>query len=117
MKGQFYIISAVIIVATLIAVSRYIADYQQVNLQKVGELNELNYISYVRESLSQLPRSSSCNRLSEDTDSEIKDLKNMLAQRGISLSVSYQITSCPTVQFSYIIDSSSFSSNGQFTSV
>jgi len=54
MKGQFFIISTVIMVAALIMITQYMYDYGRVDLTQVEQMQELNYIEDVQNTLTRV---------------------------------------------------------------
>ena len=118
MKGQFFIISSVIIVYVIIATFQYLSSFGDINLSRISEMHDMSYISQVRDALSQVivisNASSGCERIDGDLNFTENFLKRELATNGITLTVSHIITNCPSlakvhVNFS-IRDSQTYSS-------
>jgi hypothetical protein len=117
MKGQFFIISSVIIVYVIIATFQYLSSFGDINLSRVSEMQEVSYISQVNDALSQVivisNASGGCERIDADLNFTENFLKRELATNGIKLTVSHTITNCPSsakvhVNFS-ISDSQTYS--------
>jgi hypothetical protein len=100
MKAQFFIISSVIMVYVIIATFQYLSSFGDINLSKIGEMQELSYVSQVKDALNQVittsNASSGCDRLDGDLNSTENFLKKELITKGITLTVSHSITNCPS---------------------
>jgi len=118
MKGQFFIISTVIIISALIIIVQYLYDYGRADLTKIQELRELDYIQNIKDTLGNAVKNSiqtwGCSRLENDLDYSITFLKNKLLEKGIKLDVSYT-NNCPRVDFDFNISSSGYFSETSFT--
>jgi len=112
--GQFFIISAVIIVSILVSIAQYLSRYGAVDLTKSQETQELEYISVIKNSLYSTAFSTDCSRLDEDLKDSEKILTSNLAEQGIGLSVSHSIISCSQVLFQFNITSPNFFSKTEF---
>lgn len=51
MKGQFFIISTVIMISAMIMITNYLYDYGKVDMTQVEQMQELNYIEDVEQVL------------------------------------------------------------------
>jgi hypothetical protein len=100
MKAQFFIISSVIMVYVIIATFQYLSSFGDINLSKIGEMQELSYVSQVKDALNQVVvtsnASSGCDRLDGDLNFTENFLKRELITKGIILTVSHRITNCPS---------------------
>lgn len=115
MKGQFFIISTVIIVAAVILLTQYLFDYRKVDLTSLEETKELNYIQSIKDSLKSTVDNSDCTRLDSNLIETEKFMKNQLIQEGITLNIAHTVLSCPRTSFEFNISSSGFFSNTKFT--
>ncbi len=113
-KGQFFIISAVIMVSILVSISQYIFGYMAVDLTRVQETQELNYISAIKDSLYSTAKNSDCGRLDADLGEAEFLLTNSLAEQGIDLRIKHTILSCSQVSFQFNITSPNFFSKTEF---
>lgn len=113
-RGQFFIISAVIIVSILVSVAQYFSGYGAVDLTKPQENQELEYISTIKSSLYNMAKNSDCARLDEDLKEAESFLTSSLAEQGIGLSVRHSIVSCSQVSFQFNITSPNFFSKTEF---
>ncbi len=113
-RGQFFIISAVIMVSILVSISQYIFGYTAVDLTRVQETQELNYISAIKDSLYSTAKISFCERLDADLRETEFFLTNNLAQQGINLKIRHNIISCSQVAFQFNITSPNFFSKTEF---
>lgn len=114
-KGQFFVISSIILVSVMFLISQYLFDYGKVNLTKTGELRELDYIRIIKENLIETARNSLCERLEEELSDSEKFMENQLAEKGIGFSVEHDIISCSEVNFSFNITSSNYFSRTEFS--
>lgn len=114
MKGQFFIISTVIIVAALIVLVQYLYDYRKVDLTTLEESQELNYIQQVKDNLKSTIDNSDCTRLEQDLTDTEKFLENQMIKQGITLKITHTIVNCHS-SFEFNISSSGFFSNTKFT--
>ncbi|MBU3957942.1 MAG: hypothetical protein KKB25_02620, partial [Nanoarchaeota archaeon] len=68
-KGQFFIISAVIISSLLLIISHYFSGFSTISLTENSEMSELEYISMIKESLNDTAALSKCDTLDEEISS------------------------------------------------
>lgn len=118
MKGQFFIISAAIIVSALFLITEYILSYGKVELMQLEELNQLNYIQPIKDSLkgtvkASLENSPSCARLEADLQEVESYLKKELIKRTLVLEIEHAII-CPAVNFEFNLTSQNFFSSTSF---
>jgi hypothetical protein len=119
MKGQFFVISTIVIASVLVLIVQYILDFSKIDLTAIEKEQELEYIGQIKTVLRRAANISynngGCNRLDED----LKDAENVirieLAERGILFNSSHVITSCPTTNFRFNLTSRNFFSNTVFT--
>jgi ABC-type antimicrobial peptide transport system permease subunit len=104
MKGQFFIISSVIIVFSLAGLITYVYDFGSIHLTKVSVMGELDYITYIKTVLNKTVHSSyssnDCYKVDMDVNSTIDYLKKELVKKGIILTVNY-VRTCPAPDFDF----------------
>ena len=96
MKGQFFVMSTVIMIYTLMTLVHYIYDFSDVNLIQLKKMSELNYIQDIKYELNKTVISSNqsqdCPRKIEgDINATETLLKNVMISRGINLTVEHNI--------------------------
>ena len=120
MKGQFFIISSVIMVYIIILTFQYLSSFNDVSASRGSQTQSLLYISYVKNALNQTVYSSllsgDCSRLDADLNYTKNFLRNELMERGLNLTVFY-IVDCGTqnARFNFTIKDDSISSFTNFT--
>ena len=102
MKGQFFVMATVIMILTLMALIRYFYDFSDINLPKLKEISELNYIPSIKETLIDTINSynGDCNKLQDDLTFTKDFLENKMIGRGIKTKIDYQF-SCPPPDISF----------------
>jgi hypothetical protein len=118
MKGQFFVMATVIMILTLMALIRYFYDFSDINLPRLKEISELNYIPFIKESLDDTVASynGDCNKLQEDLTFTIEFLENKMIGRGMNLNISYQFSCPPPIVFNFTIRTSKLYTETVFTS-
>jgi hypothetical protein len=113
MKGQFFVISTVIMIYALMTMIQYIYDFSDINLVQLKTMTELDYIQQIKDVLYQTTLSSNssldCNKVDIDLKSTEDLLEREMISRGISLTISHTILNCPPdikVDFDFSIKSS-----------
>ena len=88
--------ATVIMILTLMALIRYFYDFSDINLPKIKEMSELNYIPFIKETLNDTVFSfnGNCNKLQDDLTYTKDFLENKMIGRGINLSINY-VFNCP----------------------
>jgi hypothetical protein len=116
MKGQFFVMATVIMIFTLMALIRYFYDFSDINLPKLKEISELNYIPYIKESLNTTVASytGDCDKLQEDLNATKNFLENEMIKRGINLTINYT-GYCPPIGFNFTIRTSNLYTETAFT--
>ncbi|MDD5417230.1 MAG: hypothetical protein PHU12_04645 [Candidatus Aenigmarchaeota archaeon] len=103
MKGQFFIISTVIMISALMLIMNYLYDYGKIDLTNIEQMQELNYISDIKNSLRSTVRTACLTdqdpiHLDRSLNATESFLKDKLLARGIILDVRHRAISCtPTV--------------------
>lgn len=120
MKGQFFIISATIIVSALFLITEYILSYGKVELMQLEELNQLNYIQPIKDSLKNTVKASlenlpNCDRLEADLQEAESFLKKELIKRALVLDIRHIMFVCPAVNFEFNLTSQNFFSSTKFS--
>ncbi len=109
MKGQFFIISTVIMISAMILITLYLYDYGKVDLTSVEQMQELNYIDDIQSSLRSAVEIS-CDgpdTLQANLDLAKENLKNSFLEKGIELDI-ISTGSCAGMQFTVNMKSSEF---------
>ncbi len=117
MKGQFFIISAVIIIAALAMITQNFYDYSKVDLTKVEQMREGDYVYMIKNTLKNVARISydqeSCVRVSADLDEAEKFFEEQLIKQGIDFEGEH--SGCPTVDFQFNLTSNEFKAEVSFS--
>ncbi len=104
-------------ISALVLIFQYVFDYKRVNLTKVEEFTEINYVSSVKSALAGVvDANNDCSKLDPDIINAETFLKNQLLIKGITLNISHTIISCPSprVSFNMNITTSIFFSHSEF---
>jgi hypothetical protein len=117
MKGQFFVMSTVIMILTLMALIRYFYDFSDIDLPRLKEMSELNYIPFIKEILDDTVASfnGDCDKLQGDLTFTKNFLENRMIGRGINLSITYN-GYCPPIDFNFTIRTSNLYTETFFTS-
>ena len=113
-KGQFFIISAVIIASLLLIISHYFSGFGAISLTKNAEMSELEYISMIKKSLNNTAAFSSCEALDEEISAAENFFSKKLAEQGIQMTAAHRIVSCSSVKFGFNLSSEGFFSETEF---
>ncbi|MDD5416724.1 MAG: hypothetical protein PHU12_01985 [Candidatus Aenigmarchaeota archaeon] len=121
MKGQFFIISTVIMISALILIMGYLYDYGKVDLTKIETGQEINLIEDIQNSLKTTVKAA-CDSSNDDTTIlennillEEKFLKDKMLESGIVLEITHNTPSCASTQFTFKIKSNDFYIENTFT--
>jgi len=122
MKGQFFVISVVIIIAVLVLIAQYFADYRKVDPTRFAEFRDGEYASMVKDALINATKNSvsyadnTCSKLENDLDYEEEFLKGRLAKLGYGSVITHSINpgSPCYVLFEVNITSKKFVSSTKF---
>lgn len=116
MKGQFFIISTVIIIAALALMVQYFYDYSKVDLTKSEQLAEADYVYMIKNTLRNAANISyhqeGCTRVDADLNETEKFFKDQLIKKGISFNGFH--SGCPNVNFQFNLTSNDFNANVTF---
>ncbi len=113
-KGQFFIISAVIIASMLLIISHNFSSFSEIVLTKNIEMSELEYIGMIKKSLNDTIKSSDCGRLEDEISAAEDFLSRKLAEQGIEMAAKHQINSCNSVKLNFSLSSQNFFSSTEF---
>lgn len=113
-KGQFFIISAVIIASLLLIISHYFSGFSAISLTKNFEMSELGYIGMIKKSLNDTASIANCDALDEEISSAENFFSRKLAEQGIQMTAAHSIASCGSVRFGFNLSSSGFFSSTEF---
>lgn len=117
MRGQFFIISSVIIVSALVLITQYLYDFGKMDLSRLAELREPDYIRYVQTALNN-SANTPCDMAGAELNASESLLKTSLAERGIQLTTSHSVGfggNPSGVRIAFNLTSASFSSQTAFT--
>lgn len=121
MKGQFFIISTVIMISALILITNYLYDYGATDLTSIEQMQELNYISDIQNNIRSTAEIScyagSDELLVKNLDLISENLKKSLLEKGIQFSmITLPISpSCTSETYAkFIIKSSEFEIESNF---
>jgi hypothetical protein len=118
MKGQFFVMATVIMIFTLMALIRYFYDFSDINLPKLKEISELNYIPYIKDSLNSTVNSHTgdCDKLQDDLNFTKIFLESEMIKRGINLTVNYT-GYCLPINFNFTIRTSNLYTETVFSTI
>lgn len=118
MKGQFFVISAIIIISAITLITQYFYDFGKIDLTRLQQQKELEYIQMAKESLalsSNISHSlSKCERLDADLNDVEDELKRQLLKKGINFESVHEID-CNSTQDSVYFEFSLISQNMRST--
>ena len=114
MKGQFFVISAVIIVLAVFSIYQILSDFEKIDFRKLEEMREPEILMQVKDSLENTAKASisldpECRLLNEDLTRTEEKLKKWLAENGIIFEYDNKIN-CPNVEIDFNLTSIDFSS-------
>ncbi len=112
-KGQFFIISSIILVSILLSITQYFSEYG-VDLTKIEENIEFDYIANIKDVLYKTAETAPCNRMDTELKYSEKIIEEELAKNGIKVSIIHNIVSCSNIHFTFTIESSNFFSKTEF---
>ncbi len=113
-KGQFFVISAVIIASMLLMTSYNFSGFGRISLTEIAEMSELEYLGMIKKSLNDTVKNSDCEKLEEDILAAEGFFSKRLAGQGIELSAKHEIVSCKNVKFNFNLSSQNFFSATEF---
>ena len=119
MKGQFFIIATVVIIAAMIMLMQYLFDFGKTDLTLLEELNEPDYIAMVKSGfitgINASLTTGGCGRLDADL-ADMKDYyKTSLLAKGISFNALFDTTDCPNVDVEFNLSTNRFHSVTDFS--
>lgn len=112
MRGQFFIISSVIIISAVVIVAQYMSGLNQGSIDYTGSYT---YIHSVQSALNNTAKASSynCDKLNYDLLGTENFLKQQLKLKGIFLDVRHE--GCPIVKFSFTLMDNKFNYTTSYT--
>ncbi len=113
-KGQFFIISAVIIASLLLMVSSNFSDFSNIKLAGNAEISELEYINLIKETLNSTAAASECDAIDESLSGAEGFIAAKLAKQGIEMSAAHKAFSCDSVKMEFNLSSQNFFSSTEF---
>ncbi|MFH1229264.1 MAG: hypothetical protein V1678_02470 [Candidatus Aenigmatarchaeota archaeon] len=101
MKGQFFIMTTVIMIYTLMALIQYLYDFSDIDLVQLKKGTELYSIQNIKDVLNSTVISSSfdCNKAESDVNSTEEFLRRQMIYQGINLTIMHRVVSCSPVNF------------------
>jgi len=117
MRGQFFIISAVIMISALLLITQYMYDFSRTDVAFLAELRETDYVRYVQTSLTNTVLTFSAKPdsvLNDELTASEKFMKSNLAERGIEMSANHVIA-FDNVNIKFNITAPNFFSQTAFT--
>lgn len=117
MKGQFFVMATVIMILTLMALIRYFYDFSDINIPRLKEMSELNYIPFIKETLIDTVNSfnGDCNKLQDDLTNTKDFLEKKMIGRGMNLNITYQFSCPPPINFNFTIRTTNLYTETAFT--
>ena len=121
MKGQFFIISTVIIIAALALITQYFYDYGKVDLTQVEQMLEGDYVYMIKNTLKKVAQISydqeSCVRIDADLNETEKFFEEQFIKKGIVFEGTHDSSACPTIDFQFNLTSNQFNAEVSFTEI
>ena len=119
MKGQFFIISTVIMISSLILITQYLYDYGKVDLADTREMQELKYIEDIQDTLRSTVLLSCKGGTQENLDANLEFteqfLKSKFLERGMVLDITSQATCTPiSGKFNFTIKTNEYEIENSF---
>ena len=119
MKGQWFIVSAVIATTALAVISGMFRDYFVVDASSIARYNEDYYLDNVESVLQRTIALSPCDGLQVNIEEFLAFSESSLAELGYLLNADYTINNCGTHDVSYTLellsDKAAFSTSGRTT--
>ena len=119
MKGQFFIISTVIMISALILITNYLYDYGITDLTNVEQMQELNYIGDIQNSLRSTVEISCDEGTSEILESNLilaeSNLHKQLLEKGIEFDMTTSTPSCSGTDITFTLSSAEFEIENTFS--
>ncbi len=119
MKGQFFIISTVIIIAALALITQYFYDYSKVDLTKSEQMIEGDYVYMIKNTLKKTAQISydqeACVRVDADLNETEKFFEEQFIKKGIVFEGEH--LGCPTVDFQFNLTSDNYNAELSFTQI
>jgi hypothetical protein len=98
MKGQFFVMSTVIMIYTLMSLIQYVYDFN-INVPEVKKMPETEYIQYVKDAIngtiSASKTSLDCSKVQTDLLASEAFLRQEMMSRGMSLTVQHTLSCSP----------------------
>jgi hypothetical protein len=101
MKGQFFIMTTVIMIYTLMALIQYLYDFSDIDLVQLKKGTEFYSIQDIKDVLNSTVASSrfDCGKAESDVNSTEQFLKRQMIYQGINLTIMHSVVSCSPVRF------------------
>jgi hypothetical protein len=119
MKGEFFIISTVIIISSIVLISQFFFDFGRTDLTLLEQSKELEYVDMIRDSLNTTANISyglsGCSRVDQDLNDAEDFLKIQLSKKGIAFEAAHDTSLCPEIDFKFNITTSKMFSRTEFT--
>ena len=115
MKGQFFIIASVIMVSATILLVQYLFDFTKIDLTKLEERRELDYIQPIKDVLIQTIKDSDCSVLEKELAYTESFVKSQMIKKGIVFDSSHRIINCPTTFFNFTLRTTNSLTKTEFT--
>ncbi len=114
-KGEFFIISSAVLLSILLTISQHLFEYGKIDLTRLEEMPEFDYIANVKDVLYRTAEISPCERMDAELKYSEKIMEKQLAEDGIELSITHNIISCSNILFNFTIKSPHFFSKTEFS--
>jgi len=122
MKGQFFIISTVIMISALILITNYLYDYGKTDLTNVEYMQELNYISDIQNSLRSTATISCDGGSDEMLEKNLILANDTLHKQMLDMGIEFKIVSnldslnCPlSIPITFVMKSAEFEIENTFS--
>jgi len=118
MKGQFFIISTIIMISALFLIVQYLFDFGEIDLTTLENTREYDYNVNVYQTLYETAKNTDCERSDKDMLYAKEFLTDQLIEKSIKFEMEYVKIGCPTslqLDIKYNLSSVNFFSNNSFT--
>lgn len=95
-KGQWFIISAIIVSGAFLAISGLFKGYYDIDTSVIGRYNEDYYFKNIKTQFNVVVQDSDCTDMQENLDEFVYFSEQSMQERGYFLFVNYTINNCLT---------------------
>lgn len=88
-------------ISAVVLLVQYLFDFGKVDLTKLEERRELDYIQSIKDSFIETITNSPCDKLEEDLKYTASFIKLQMIKKGIVFDSTHQIISCPQTSINF----------------